>query len=911
MSSDNLNIHQYYSGIGSSSSTTNTLPLQTVPTATKKTPTWKKGTMDALESIGLAQLAENAHFEDYYKMLRGNLVYSDYGVEDLSLLDRIRELGDNVQIPTFVKHYDIIGIMVRQIVGEWLKNKDNFKVDSTGDEISQNDYLREQTRRVEEYSLRTFENEIQLGLLRIGISPTETEFNSEEEKQQYKQMLEQERAKIVSPEAIQADLSKNFKTKAAEWAENTLEEDQKKKYLELLDKSEMEDKLLTGRFFRNYYVGYDYYKPERWRPSEVFFSKDVNAQFPQDGEYVGRIFELSVSDIMTRYGHLMSARKIKILQSRYTKLDSGNTNSPKSMNEKVFGQTEILPFEEYNEYDLGLQFQDAWGVPMGKTNVTQEDGEDVTIPTWLNPLENNNYYINNYSQIRRDDFQVRNDLLQVTEAYWRSWKKMWFISYKTESGYQDTEIVTDELLPGFIKEKGIKKSTSKSLNYLKEFDLEEDTMYEFYIPEIYKGIKINAGNSMMSEDLYLDINPLPYQIKGDSNIFDLKLPVAGFIGDSLAQRVRPYQIGYNVCLNQIFNLLEKEIGMFFLFDINFLPSEYKEHGTIEESLEKLRELAREVGLVPLDTSKQNSKTANQSMNTFMVQDITFDKQINSRIQLSEYYFRKALEQVGITDQRRGQPTVYETATGVQQGVQASYDQTSDIFTEMSVARKKAMELHLSVAQYCQKNYIDQDFIFTASDGSKRYMNLTDPDFPLRRLGLIPTDDAKGRRNLEKLRDTLLQTNTLGSDMLDYANLFSADTMIELVSIGRKARKEIQEREDIQRQHEKELLDKNLQAQANEKEAERMFKAEEAEKDRETKLEAERINALGRASDKQSDQSGIEAINQATRDALNNNLKTREIEIKQNVAENKISIEKQKLDRFDVSAVAPRPFRSRT
>lgn len=57
-----------------------------------------------------------------------------------------------------------------------------------------------------------------------------------------------------------------------------------------LDAEEIEDYLLTGRYFRHYHVGYDYYKPERWLPEETFFSKDVNIKHPQDGEYAGRVF---------------------------------------------------------------------------------------------------------------------------------------------------------------------------------------------------------------------------------------------------------------------------------------------------------------------------------------------------------------------------------------------------------------------------------------------------------------------------------------------------------------------------------------------------------------------------------------------------------------------------------------------
>lgn len=89
---------------------------------------------------------------------------------------------------------------------------------------------------------------------------------------------------------------------------------------------------------------------------------------------------------------------------------------------------------------------------------------------------------------------------------------------------------------------------------------------------------------------------MPYQIKGDSDIYDIKLPVSGLIGNSMAMKIRPYQIGYNYCMNQIYNLLEKEIGMFFLFDVNYLPSEFKDQGTSEDWMLQLREMARDVGL---------------------------------------------------------------------------------------------------------------------------------------------------------------------------------------------------------------------------------------------------------------------------------------------------------------------------
>lgn len=895
---DGHNLHSFYNGVGTSVSTTHSLPTQTVKDSIKDTPEWQEKCMNALESIGISQLADNVKFRDLYKMLEGRLAYSDYE-PDNQVLNRVRELGDNVGIPTFVKHYDFIGIITRQLVGEWLEQKDDFKVDCI-DDISQNEFLRERTKKVRDYALETFNKELEISLMKAGIDTNKQDFKSEEERQQYMQMLEQEKAKIMSPAEIEKEM-KDWKTKAAEWGEHVIEKDQQRFYMDKLDKQEMEDYVLTGRFFRHYYIGYDHYKPERWSPLETFFARDVIAEYPQDGEYAGRVFYIAPSDIIKRYAHLLKPDEIKKINKNYgTVGNSGNTSAVHSwkqeMDNGMFGQVQTIPFHNYYNYDLGLQIQNSLDIPMGEVLVDTPDGQQ-RIPSWLSPMQNQNHLGYRYSSLQREDIAVRKDLLQVTEAYWRSWKRMWFLNYQTEQGYTDTAIVTDDILPEFIKENGIKKISTKTLKDIQK-NLEVNTMYEFWAPEIWKGIKINAGNSFLTENLYLGVEPLEYQIRGESNIFDVKIPIAGIIANSVAQKLRPYQIGYNICLNQIFNLLEKEIGMFFLFDINFLPSEYKDYGTIEESLEKLRDHAKDIGLVPLDTTKQNMGGANQSMNTFMVQDVSFDKQIKSRMELSEYYLRKALEQIGITPQRLGQPTVYETATGVKQGTEASYMQTADIFNNMSVARRKAMELHLAVAQYCQKEYLDVDFVFSTSDGDKNFMHLSDPDFPLRRIGVLPINDPKKRRELETMKQALLNMNTLGNDLLDYAELFSADTMTELVAIGRKGRTEKQKDVEAQRQHEQELADKQIQADSAEKDKQRNWDADQNQKDREAGIMREEIQAQGRAADKKADQESFQNISKQTDMALKEMKTNSDIQLNQDKLESQNATDSNKLALMD-------------
>ena len=842
--------------------------------------------MDRLEQIGLHQLDRNLEFREYYKMMEGRLVYSDFQAPPDIVRD-IKELRDEVNLPTYLRHYDLIGIIVNQLTGEYDKVKDKIRVDSI-DEYSENEFIREKTQRLKEYTTESFNLELQRALLEQGINPTKTDFESPEEQQQYMQFIQERKNELISPQDIERDMSKNFKVKAVEWAEKTIEADTQRFYLDDLDRQEMKDYLLTGRFFRHYHVGYDYYKPETWSPINTFFSQDLEIENPQDGEYVGRIHFLSPSDIIQRYGDKLSAslqEKITSIYDYGTETESKNTNYKlHKPNQRPVGEV-LAPFDGYYDYDLTLQLQDAFDTPLGETTYTDQNGQTKTVPSFLPEIQNDNHYgTSRYARYMREDIEVRHDLLRVTEAYWRSWQRVAVLNYTTLEGYQATEIVTDELLKDFLKENEIKKLKNVTLEEI-EKDPQPNTIAYFYIPQVWKGKKISSGSNMRGKDIYFDIEPLDFQIKGDSNIFDVKLPVAGIIGDSTARKIRPYQLGYNICLNQVFNLLEKEIGMFFLFDINFLPSEFKEMGDSRSMLEDLRSFAKDVGFIPTDTSKQNMAGTNtNAMNTFIKQDISYGDQIQRRLVLAQQYKIWALEQIGVNPTRLGNPDSQETATGIRQEASASFAQTEMIFAKANSARRKALELHLTVAQYAQKNSKDISVFYRRSDGDLASMRFSDEDFHLRKLGIIPISNSKSRKELEQLREVLLNNNTMGSDLLDYAELFSADSVVELVSIGRRNRMLQQKEVAATREHEQTLLDKEIKSKEVEKQQDRAFEASESQKDRDARLRAEQIEALGKATD-----------DNASNDQLAQLNKRAEVIIKQNASEASIAQNQQVID----------------
>ena len=893
MSSNSIN-HPFFNGVGTSGMFTTALPSQVVSASKKKSKGFIRATLDRLEQIAESQLRRNIELVDYYKMIRGEIVYSDYGLPDLT--KEIVRLREEMDFPVHARHYDFLGIIVNQLKGEALEEKAKFRVDNT-DPISQNEFVRTRTDEFRSYVQQLFEIELQQKLFQRGIVlDPNMQFESEEEQQQYLQFIEEQKNNIIPLDVREQQIAKNWKTQAAEWAEKTLEYDTERFTMDEMYLQEVEDFILTGKWFRHYHIGYDYYKPERWHPAQVFISEDIEAKYPQNGEYVGRIHWMSPSDIVNRWGHKISANVQKRLLGFFNETDdhsvSGGNQSLDALVRQPH-QIHHVPFEGWYDYDLTLQFQEIFDTPFGQTTIT-EDGQQKKVPAWFSPLNRGQNFLNNeYARMLRSDIEIRNDLLQTTEAYWRSFKKIGTLNFVNDEGLLDSAVVTEDILGDFLKEYEIQTLNEISLEEA-ERNPKPNTITWTYVPEIRWGVKVRAGNSYLLEDLYIGGEPLEFQIKGNSNIYDVQLPVVGFIGDSIAKKLRPFIIKYNIVLNQVYSFLEKELGTFFLFDVHYLPAEYKS-GSVRESLEEMYELIQELSIVPVDTSKQNMQGNQPAMNAFMTQTLDFTNQISNRLALAKAFKQEALELIGLTPQRIGAPNKYSTAEGIKQGAEASYAQTQSFFTSLAASNKEANLTHLAVAQYCQKEYKDFSFFYTKSDGEKVFIELSDPYFQARQWGLIMTNNPNERKALESVRAALLNNNTMGADTELLASVMLENSLPALVEIGRRQRLKAEQQQQQAMAHEQELLDKELAYKAEKDELEKAIEVDEADKDRENRLEVARIAALGRAADKDSDAKGIAEINKATQDAINNGFKEREVAAKEMTAEANNELAKKKVE----------------
>ncbi len=471
-----------------------------------------------------------------------------------------------------------------------------------------------------------------------------------------------------------------------------------------------------------------------------------------------------------------------------------------------------------------------------------------------------------YAKIMRDDFKHRLDLCQVTEVYFRAYELWGYLTYEDpETGRVVTEEVTEDILPEFLKENNIKQDYKTELVKIIT-DFKPNTLQWTFRPVIYEAVKIQSEN--LVRPIYLYCRPCEHQIKGDSE-FDRWLPVAGYIGQSEAKKIEPYQAKYNLCMNQIYSLLEKEIGIFFLLDTAMIPSEFDGWGDAQEALIAIRNIAKDTGILPVATSGDGQRNPS-NFNQFSTYNMSYSSQINDRVRLAEFSQRKAYEIIGINPQILQGPSKYETAEGVKQSQEATFAQISEIYESFEQYVKACYELHLSVAQYCQSNKKDITLYYTKSDASIEYLKFMDPEFPFRRIGLIASSDSKKRKELETFKTYLLQTNTLGTDTLEIAKLIGSDEFSEAVEIARIAQEKREAMEQNKFQQQQALEAQRAESQRQLAEETWAREEESKQRDRENEIAKQRINALGRASDKQSDSTGFEQINKQADIALKEN-----------------------------------------
>lgn len=703
--------------------------------------------MDALESVGRSQFWLNMRLVENYEMVKGKFIFAHYFSQD-DYVDMIGQLTKEFELPSYLRHYDIISQIINTLLEEYAALPDTFRV-KAHDENTGNEYVRTQTDMLIKYVVSNIQVEIQRKLLEMGLDPDKKDFPSQEEQQQYQQAVEQAKQQLTPP-AIQDYMKNNWFTAAEQWGDHQLALDKQRFRFDVKERKEMLDMLVADRCFRHFYLTPTGYDQETWNPVNVFYHKSPDVDEIENGDYVGRVFWLTIPDIIDRYGYKMKKKDIETLEE-YVKVNDKRWDYA-SGTEYVY-QNYMFPFKGYPAYDIIRQTQSF-------TNL------DSNLP-YLDSTYMSSLYSGRF-------FEESKGYFFIIEAYWRSQEKIGKVIYQDPVTGLKTKTLVDEnfvVPPDFQEIDSVFADDSDELN----------TVTWTWVPKTWKGIKIcTKGHTGFVKDIYLDVAPLEFNFKGDINPYGAKLPVCGQIFSvrnsqsmSLVDLVKPHQVGYNVAMNQAYAEMQKDYGKFIIMDVNMFP-DIKDWGG-EQAYEKFMMMAKEMGMTLADTSspKQSAMMAGGHLPKEV--DLDASARILSRLKIAETFEQFALKQIGFNQYRTGNYGSSATAQGVEEGTRASRAQTGTYFTDFSNYLQRCYTMDLQIAQYVQSRNRDVTVSYVKSDLSRAFIKLNGTELLLADLHVYVSNSQEEVRQLEALRKLALSNNTTDASIVDLADIITTNS----------------------------------------------------------------------------------------------------------------------------------------
>jgi hypothetical protein len=465
----------------------------------------------------------------------------------------------------------------------------------------------------------------------------------------------------------------------------------------------------------------------------------------------------------------------------------------------------------------------------------------------------------------------------VIQSYWVSKKKIGKLIYTDEMGNEQSTLVNESYKSG---------------------DMPTEISLEWgWINQWYQGTKIGP-------DIY---HVKPYSLLDYCPIIGTTYEVKNTEARSLVDLMKPFQVIYNVCMNQLYKLLEKEVGKVQLMSLRHIP--VPKDGDAQDALDMWEMEARERGVVFIDDSPENLK-APSSFNQFTSLDLTRTQEIQSRYTLAQQMKLECWELIGMSRQRMGSISASETATGTQTAIQQSYSQTEPLFIAHEYVMGQLYQAIIDASLYTESTKPQSTLSYITNEGESAFVQVNGTELKLRDLKVFLTnrpEDTQMFNELRQLSQAIIQN---GGTLYDVIELYSTKSMREMKKTFKDLRdRQVQQQEQQMQMQQQQQEQAGQIAQAQMQQAEQMTAAKTAnenyqnELDRINKKEIAMINAMSKEGGASADldNSGtpdsleIEklALQQSTAQK-NYDGKMADIMSKNTLAQQKLQIEREKI-----------------
>jgi hypothetical protein len=250
----------------------------------------------------------------------------------------------------------------------------------------------------------------------------------------------------------------------------------------------------------------------------------------------------------------------------------------------------------------------------------------------------------------------------------------------------------------------------------------------------------------------------------------------------------------------------------------------------------------------------------------------------------------------------GQTIAQETATGVEQAMNASYAQTEQYFIQHSDnLMPRVHQMRTDLAQYYHSKKPSVRLQYITSKDEKVNFEMNGTELLMRDLNIFCTTKTNSRAVMEQLKQLALNNNTTGASIYDLGNVIKSESIAELTGVLKDAEQKTQAAKQAEMQQQQELQQQMIESQERQKQMDLQFKADQADLDRQTQLTVAEIRAAGYGAgvdinkNEQSDyQDALEGIRQEQRYQDQMNLKRESEMTRKEQGAQKLNIEREKI-----------------
>lgn len=405
----------------------------------------------------------------------------------------------------------------------------------------------------------------------------------------------------------------------------------------------------------------------------------------------------------------------------------------------------------------------------------------------------------------------------VVKAYFLTRKKLYKRTYLDPDGNKYSDIQSEDYK--LCKECGDVK------------------LEKFYVNQWYEGLKIGMSIYHMK----------PLEFCQSAPIVGIVNTTRNTQGKSILQFLKPFQIMYNICINNIKELLEIEIGTPILMDARVIPN--IDHA---DPLDHMLEVAKKKGVLMIDTSIENTG-GNLQFNQFTKLDATQSEQLKSRINIAQIMKEEAWELVGISRQRLGSVLATESATGTNTAMSQSFAQTEPWFMMHDYILTEVYQTLLDIVQYITLKKPESILSYLNDDLENELLEITQDEL-LRDLFVKVRSFSEDRDLLDTIRELAQPAMQNGAELSEIADLLTANSQRSfrdtLTKIEKRKAAQLEQQNQMQQaelQQRQQQFEQQIQYQEQVRQEENERDDNNLQLDRELKIQLEVLKGIANES----------------------------------------------------------------